>query len=834
MMKPELFKKAKLPLAIALFAPLSTTPIFAVAADSLLEEVTVTAQKREQSSLDVPITVDTFSSDKIVKTGALTLSEMDAYIPGFEAEEGLTQVSLSIRGISSPNISAGGDPSVSTFYDDSYLPSPAATIAFSDMERVEVLKGPQGTLFGRNSAAGTLNLVPRRPSEEFDAFVSTRLGNYGLVRSEAMLNTAVADNVYMRANLLTNQRDGYVDNVAGRDSGEQDVVTGRVSLLWDVNPATDLQFSVDWDRVDNSPRMAIGFSDFSLNTDPFSRKVANDIIDGEETRDMYAVSLKLLHEFSDTLSMKAVHSYRSYETTNREEEDGTADPTTYLDTNNSFDNDISYTEIQFNYNADKLNAVFGANYSSERIYQNVTATALADSAMRVTTSEVIKNPILRAQIEQGAIAQAGGDPMAGIYALSLLDSIDHLWDQGDWALFNSLLGQPSTPPQVGPVYDGLAQQLGSSMIYGTEYAGQLWQESVTNNGDFVNYGFYADAEYAFTSKFRLSAGLRYSYDEKEFSWLVPGVEFDRETVPNTLPVQPLIFRVEDGYLVDNVTRVAKEDWDKVTGRLVGQYDITDQAMVFLSYATGYKSGGFDSLNQASAENPVKPESVENIELGVKGDLFDGRGRIQLSYFDMTVDDRQRSVETLPPGQTNALPRLINGDQSIDGVELTFDWLPRDDVRLGLVTTVRDTESQWETFYNAEGEFQDGKESGSTDTAYTVTFDWSPEVSFGSVSLYADYIFAENSDESDPALIGSVLIDGVETPVPGFGEDTKLLNARLSWMSNDEHYEAALWGQNLLENEVTDSVGGRTLNVYGTGYLNISAPRTFGVDLRYNF
>ncbi|MFI2812517.1 MULTISPECIES: TonB-dependent receptor [unclassified Microbulbifer] len=851
-MKPVTFKRARLPLAIALVTPLAGFSLSISAAESALEEITVTAQKREQNSLDVPITVDTFSSDDIVDTGALTLNEMDAYIPGFDAGDGLTQASLSIRGISSPNISAGGDPSVSTFYDDAYLPSAATTIAFSDMARVEVLKGPQGTLFGRNSAAGTLSLVPRQPSEDFEAFVSTKIGNYGLVRNEGMVNAPVTDSLYVRANLLTNQRDGYIENASGRDSGEQDVVTGRISALWDVSEATDLQLSYDWDQVDNSPRAAVGFSDFALNTEPYSRRVANDLIRGEETRDMYAINAKLFHDFSDTLSVKAVHSYRAFETTNREEEDGTAEPTVYLDTNNRFDNDISYSEVQFNYNTDTLNAVFGANYSSESIRQDTTVTALADSAIRVTTTALVNDPTLQGMIEAGTIAaanaqtapavqaglisQAEADAIASAAAadsLAALASIDHLWAPGDWATFTTLLGQ-GVLPQDGVYYDAVAQALGTSMLFGPEYAGMTWQESVINEGEFVNYGFYADAEYAFTDRFRLSAGLRYSHDNKEFSWLVPGVDFSRPTVPGTAPIEPLIFRTDDGYVVGDGQLEAEDNWSKVTGRLVGQYDITDQAMVFLSYATGYKSGGFDSLDQSSAANPIKPEEVENIELGLKGDLFDNRARVQLSYFDMTVDNRQRSVETLPPGQTNALPRVINGDQRIDGIEVTFDWLPVDTVRLGLVTTLRDTESEWESFYNARGELQSDRENDSADTAYTLTFNWSPEVSFGSVDLYADYIYAENSAESDPAAISSVMIAGVDTPIPGFGEDTRLLNTRLSWMSDSEQYEVALWGRNLLENEVTGSVGGRTLDVFGTGFLGISAPRTYGLDLRYNF
>ena len=134
------------------------------AQDAELDEIIVTSQKREQSALEVPMTVDVFSADQIEKTGALNLQEMQDFIPGFEVGENPTQASITIRGVSSANISTGGDPSVATFYDDVYVPRAATTITFSDMARVEVLKGPQGTLYGRNAAAGVVNMVPNQPA----------------------------------------------------------------------------------------------------------------------------------------------------------------------------------------------------------------------------------------------------------------------------------------------------------------------------------------------------------------------------------------------------------------------------------------------------------------------------------------------------------------------------------------------------------------------------------------------------------------------------------------------------------------------------------------------
>ncbi|WP_231759243.1 TonB-dependent receptor [Microbulbifer elongatus] len=797
-----------------------------------IEEIIVTAQKREQNALEVPVTVDTFSASDMDNTNALKLSDMADFVPGFEVGSGITQSALSIRGVRSSNISAGGDPSVAVFYDGAYVPSPATSMSFADMQRVEVLKGPQGTLFGRNAAAGSVNLVPNQPQADFEAFVSARTGNYGLAHLEGMVNAPVTDALFVRANLMSFQRDGFVENVypGAEDAGSEDIVTGRVAALWQISDSTSAQLSYDWDEVDNAARQAIGVSEFAYSQNPFDYKVENDLVDGGETRSMSAVNAKLNHTFDDNWSLKWVSSYRQWETTNREEEDGTADITRYLDTNNIFDSDIAYHELQVNFVGDRLNAVMGANYSKEDIYQRTNVTASAASVTRLVTGDIVNTQQLRDQIAYGAALQAGGMPgdgaagdAAAAYALAALDSVEHLWDETDWATFTSLIGMGGAP-QADVYYDAIAADLGTGMLFGPEqFGGLYWTEAVENTGDFTNYGVYVDLDYALTDQFSVLAGLRYSTDEKTFTWETPGTSFRalRDGVSE------VIFSTDDANNVGAGVRRASDDRSATTGRLVGQYQFSDDAMAFLSYSTGYKSGGFDSLNLLTAENPIAPEEVENIELGVKGNLLDGL-QVQLSYFDMTVDNRQRSVESKPPQSANALPQVINGDQQFNGVEVTVDWLATEALRFGLVTTVRDEDSQWEDYYDAVGELQSERIKASVDTAYTATMDWAPVIPVGELNLHLNYIYAENSDALEPGFLDSF------TAIEGVGEDDKRLNGRLVWMNGGGQYELALWGRNLLDNQRTDVPSGRSMAAFGTPYTSVSEPRTYGAEVRYNF
>lgn len=781
----------------------------------VIEEVIVNAQKREQSALVVPVTVDTFSVNDIINTGALSLQDIDDYIPGFESGgETITQQGYRLRGVSSPNISTGGDPSVATFYDDVYLPRAATTVAFSDMARIEVLKGPQGTLFGRNAAAGVINMVPNAPSEEYEGFVSARLGNEQFLRVEGMVNLPLTDSVSLRINALGNQKDGFVDQLgdARFEPGYKENQSFRVAARWEISDDSRAQLAYDWDRIDQAPTMAIGFSEFAYSRDPFAGKVENDVNLDQETRDMFGFTGKFWHDFSDSLSLKLIASYRDFDTSNREDEDGTADATRYFDTDNIEDSDIVYTELQLNYTADKFDVVMGANYSKEDTFQTTWSTALADSIARLVTEEL-----------NGALGT----------------SLDHMWNADEFAAALNGFGFPVTEelilatgdewyeivsgvvPQVAPDLASFAP-----MVYGPSFAGSEWRERITNTGDFTNWGVYFDINYEVNDKLNLLAGLRYSEDRKTFSWLIPVTTFN-----NLRPgVSNQIFQLPAGYESAAITPLSASDsWNKVTGRLVAQYQIDEGLMTYLSYSTGYKSGGFDSLDITTSEFRIEPEESTMIEWGLKGDVIEDRLRLQLAVFQLEVDDRQRTVESRQPEQDNAIPKVINGDQQFDGFELTLDWLPSDSLLIGLVTTARDEESVWQPFYNSDAQLIEESDKDDTALEYTVKLDWTPDIAVGSLLVHIDYIYRENDRSRDD----DDFFPEYES-LPRYFDDTRLLNARIAWTSPDSHYEVALWSRNLLDEELITGVRTITRSAFGTPFVGINEPRSYGIEGRYSF
>lgn len=798
------------------------------AQDGLLDEITVTAQKREESALDVPMTVDVFASKDIVDTGALNLEEMQDFIPGFEVGSNPTQAGITIRGVSSANISTGGDPSVATFYDDVYVPRAATTSSFTDIARIEVLKGPQGTLYGRNAAAGVVNIVPNRPAPGNEGFIRTRFGNLSQHRVEVMGNVAVTDNVFVRTSMLHNRRDGYQDNrvPGGRNGGAQDNFAARISTLWQVSDRTDLQVSYDHDQVDNAPRAAVGLSEWAAcPLDPTCESILNDVIDGKETRDMWAANAKLSHAFNDAWSVRFIHGYRRFETINKQDEDGTAEATRYLDTDNIEDSDISYSELQFNFSGERVNLVFGANYSTEDVNQVIPVNTNVDSVTRLVTQQLV------AEVE----ALAG----APIEVLTGGIPVDHLWNPVDMSAFLAVNGINATPGEIvltgdfayDLLYSTLAQDpsLAGLPLFGPSFAGTRWSETYFNTGDFTNWGVYGDIDFQATDRLSLVLGLRYSYDEKTFSWRNP---------PNTLDaarpgVFDLVFQRDPDYpqARDSVL-VANHDWNKVSGRAVARYQFTDSASAFLSYSTGYKSGGYDSLAVGTSEFPLRPEESENLELGIKGDFLGDRLRLQLAAFSMDIEGRQRTIDQLPPGATNPLPLINLGNESTDGVELVVNWLPTESLRFALQTTWRDREVTWDPYFDASGDPQDDLERSETNTDYTLTFAWAPEIGRGNLDARIDYIFNEN-----PYVIGQdTVFDPADFPGlldEGFFEDREDLRARVAWSSDDGQWTVALWGKNLLDQRRLGGVSDISV-LFGTPFTTMDLPRTWGIELETRF
>lgn len=239
-----------------------------------LEEIIVTAQKQQQSSQDVGIAMSVLSADDIRDQRINVPIDLMGYIPNFSVKEiqpGVMPV-FTIRGVGLNDYSANNNPTVGVYVDEAYLASTAQlTSQLYDMERIEVLKGPQGTLYGRNSTGGAINFITRKPTFDRSFFVSAGYGNYKSAEAEFMVNVPVSEAVAMRLSGRTVQQgDGYWKSreLDGRSIGKQDIWSGRLQLLWLVSDDTSVSLKLEGAKSDSEIGQGQHFGTFAAGVFP--------------------------------------------------------------------------------------------------------------------------------------------------------------------------------------------------------------------------------------------------------------------------------------------------------------------------------------------------------------------------------------------------------------------------------------------------------------------------------------------------------------------------------------------------------------------------------------
>ena len=234
------------PVFLSLFAPLGSA--FAQTSDSAdsLTEVVVTAQKRSENVQNIPIAVTAVTGEDLRKQGVVDILALQNVAPGVQVSTGVLGPQINIRGITSTNSTEVGDPAVAFHVDGVYDGRPrAASGTFYDVERIEVLRGPQGTLYGRNATAGSVNVITNKPKQTFEVSASVETGNFGLVSTTGVLNVPIAPWVAFRAAVQTYKHDGYTENAPSPNANDADIKSGRVHLLLTPSDAISILLSAD-------------------------------------------------------------------------------------------------------------------------------------------------------------------------------------------------------------------------------------------------------------------------------------------------------------------------------------------------------------------------------------------------------------------------------------------------------------------------------------------------------------------------------------------------------------------------------------------------------------
>lgn len=248
--------KAPAPALPSVLLLLLSLPLLASTARAQIPEVTVTAQRAPSLESKTPVAMTTLSAAELTEAGLDTPAGLGARLPNVQLDNAADGLRITIRGVSNADTTEKGDPSAAFLLDGIYIARPQIqNLSFYDLERVEVLRGPQGTLYGRNTTAGVVNVISKAPVNKFEAWVASEIGNYRSRKANAMLNVPVSDMLSLRAALSYNRHDSYLTNAQGTThtlGKDRDDLSARLSAKLKINRDAALLLRYDHSRVDDN------------------------------------------------------------------------------------------------------------------------------------------------------------------------------------------------------------------------------------------------------------------------------------------------------------------------------------------------------------------------------------------------------------------------------------------------------------------------------------------------------------------------------------------------------------------------------------------------------
>ena len=560
-----------------------------------LNAITVTAQKRPEISKDVPISLSNISARFLESNVVETMGGMAGYVPGVQVQEqSVIFPSFVIRGLTSDNSSINVDNRVSVFQDGiSISKQIGAATEFFDMDRVEVLKGPQGTLFGRSAQIGAIHLITNHAQNETSGSFALGTGNYHQFRANGYVNLPIVnDKLFLRVAGIYNKRDGYVENLSGGTLMGKNTIATRVSLKYQpVESSTlDLIFNYQRDRAPGTAFKSMLFAPAGGDTSPFTFVDLEEGEDLTDNRDVYGLTAQYRKDISEALSLTAVSGFRTLTLATLFDADGTKAHVLSLE--GSADYHQFSQELRLNYDRERFSGFAGLNFFSESGSLRYVLTQDERSVFAMLS------PILAQRI-------TGFQPIPMI--------ID---------------GEPNLSVTVNP-FTGRPFKV-------------LHTERVNDDGARnLAFDIFADGTYKLTPKLSVTAGGRLILEDQTSFFRVDPVAdagslgFLLGKSPNNL-FKPSEGRIEESKLF--------KGW---VGRLILKYDLSKKVSTYASWSKGRRPNVIQ-INADSAEY-LDAEIVYNYEAGVKSVLLNKRLQFNFSGFLYDYSHFQTTTANLENG-----------------------------------------------------------------------------------------------------------------------------------------------------------------------------------------
>lgn len=653
-------------------------PAYAQAADSQesggIEEIVVTAQRREENLQDVPISVSAFSAEQLAARGTTDASRLEGMVPGFTFGRSGSDARPAMRGVRTENVGVNGDTTIGFFVDGIYQSRASqATSGFVDIERVEVQRGPQGTLYGRNTFGGNISISSARPVlGAFKGGLDVTVGEDGRFRSDAFLNAPIGDTVAVRLAGSYEKSDGWVKNInpLGNNLFDDDNRYFRATILFEPNDAFSASIKFDY-----STRKGAGGSAFGY-------KLVGSYFDVGSRQQLYNGTIVVLNTrggnrdgVNDALPGGAATSDLGVPIV--APGDGytiDTDQPTVLDLESK-----AWTgNLAYDFGGVTLKSItgytdFGAIRTSDSDFSgNQIAIDFQDTRAKTFSQEV---QLLSSDNDSALTWVLGGyyfkDKLTGVFINQQLPRI-----------IRNVTPNLNLAQNGGGFYD---QQRAET-------------ESIA---------FYGQATYSVTDQLRLTAGIRYTEDKKDFAFAnanailptsgTPPVPQGTAITLATGPIPDSAFGVRGGAtnctytsvplpragfqcLAANTTVLTGATYDtakfkKTTWRLGIDYDISEDNLLYASVSTGFRSGGFNSGQGPAALQPTfSPETVTAYEIGSKNRFADNTVQLNVAGFYNRYNGLQEQRQ-VPQGGTTLSIIENSGKARSYGAEAELIWKP---------------------------------------------------------------------------------------------------------------------------------------------------------------
>lgn len=719
------------------------------AAEPVAEEsntIIVTARRREESLQDVPIAVSAYDAEALANLQADTLSGIQYATPNLYLDQGdAGNAVIYIRGVGQNDSLAFADPGVGVYVDDVFIArSQAAFLEVFDVERIEVLRGPQGTLYGRNTIGGAVKFVSTRPTDYLSGYMEAGVGNFGFVTAKGRISGPIAgDALKGKIAAAFTRRDGYAENsVTGEDDGDVETFAGRASLLFQPTESVEFLLSGDMriDRPDTSRSPVretpiTGFDGtgnvtFPASDDPYRVDVnANGLSD----QTGYGLALTSRFEVSDRLTLESITAFRSLEFDLNLDTDGSPLPIL----------DILLLQEQ------------------EQFSQELRATYEDRGGLSLT---------------------------AGLYYFNDDDTTFSGVDNGAATFF----GFPVT-------------------AFGFPSSSLAETRQKTDS-----YAVFADLTYALTPRLNLSAGARYTWEDRSSARLFENF-FD--------PQVSVIENTPDflaGVGVEGTQISGEAGFEAFTPRASISYDLSPDAMVYLSASRGFKSGGFDGrANTDFGFRPFRPEYVWSYEGGAKTSWLDDRLVLNAALFYNDYTDVQVTSFGSDP-VTGVFVSLFTNAASSRAYGAEFELLARPTDELTLNGSLGLLDAEYREFDILVGgvvtDVSDRRPVNAPDFNASIGATWERPIS----DALALTVHVDGSYRSE---VATEITDSPVLRQPGY----ERINAFVAVGDRDDSWELRAGVENLTDNAVR--VQGFNLEEFPGVQLGFySAPATY--DLRF--